>query len=146
MQDIDWQPPAHDHVRARSSNASNTRIDRETRGALDEVERSPTAIRARLDELDREWNVDRALMLNFAIAGTISGALSMRNLLRDGSFGVWGALFFTQMTFLAHHALRGWCPPLPVLRRLGFRTAREICAERAALEKRLLQLESDVPF
>ena len=32
------------------------------------------------------------------------------------------------------HALQGWCPPLPVLRRLGFRTQNEIERERYALE------------
>lgn len=31
------------------------------------------------------------------------------------------------------HALQGWCPPLPILRRLGFRTTQESEQERAAL-------------
>lgn len=36
--------------------------------------------------------------------------------------------------FLLQHALQGWCPPLPVLRALGVRTAEEIGAERTALK------------
>ncbi|WP_431303387.1 hypothetical protein [Sediminicoccus sp. BL-A-41-H5] len=36
--------------------------------------------------------------------------------------------------FLLQHALQGWCPPLPILRRLGVRTAREIERERTALK------------
>jgi hypothetical protein len=36
-------------------------------------------------------------------------------------------------TFLLQHALQGWCPPVPILRRLGYRTAREIFEERLAL-------------
>ena len=36
--------------------------------------------------------------------------------------------------FLFQHAIQGWCPPLPVLRRLGFRTATEISEERIALK------------
>jgi hypothetical protein len=36
--------------------------------------------------------------------------------------------------FLFQHALQGWCPPVPVLRRLGFRTMREIDTERYALK------------
>jgi hypothetical protein len=36
--------------------------------------------------------------------------------------------------FLFQHAVEGWCPPIPVLRRLGFRTAREIDIERVALK------------
>ena len=47
--------------------------------------------------------------------------------------GGWGLLFWTQMGFLVHHAVKGWCPPLPVFRRLGFRSAQEISAERVAL-------------
>ena len=36
--------------------------------------------------------------------------------------------------FLFQHAIQGWCPPVPVLRRLGFRTADEINQERFALK------------
>ena len=36
--------------------------------------------------------------------------------------------------FLLQHAVQGWCPPLPVLRRLGVRTADEINQERFALK------------
>ena len=36
--------------------------------------------------------------------------------------------------FLLQHAVQGWCPPVPVMRRLGFRTEREIDAERTALK------------
>jgi hypothetical protein len=36
--------------------------------------------------------------------------------------------------FFAQHALQGWCPPVPVMRRLGVRTAREIERERYALK------------
>ena len=93
--------------------------------------------RARLSELDREWNVDRALMLNFALVGGLSASLAMRSLKRTGRLGGWGAMFFTQIAFLAHHAIRSWCPPMPLFRRLGYRSSAEICAERVALEQRL---------
>jgi len=36
--------------------------------------------------------------------------------------------------FLLQHALQGWCPPLPVFRRLGFRTQAEMERERYALK------------
>jgi hypothetical protein len=35
--------------------------------------------------------------------------------------------------FLFQHAVQGWCPPVPILRRLGFRTAQEIEQERYGL-------------
>jgi hypothetical protein len=131
------QAPAADRIRAHSSPAVNKRIDRETRGAIEEAVRSPFATRARLDELDREWNIDRAVMLNFGIAGAFTALQTMRNLHRTGHVGGWGLLFATQIGFLINHAVRGWCPPMPILRRLGFRSAQEICAERCALEASL---------
>ena len=36
--------------------------------------------------------------------------------------------------FLLQHAIQGWCPPLPVFRKLGFRTRAEIEQERYALK------------
>jgi hypothetical protein len=141
MQDLDWHPPANDEIRERTSDRANRRIDRETLGALDQALSTPDGIRARLAKLDREWNVDRALMMNFAITAGISSALAMRNLARTGRIGGWGKLFFTQISFLAYHAAKRWCPPMPVFRRLGFRSDREIAEERCALETRLAQLE-----
>ncbi|HEY5935425.1 MAG TPA: hypothetical protein VIU61_12335 [Kofleriaceae bacterium] len=136
----DYQPPSTDMIRERTADSANRKIDRITRGAIAEAEDSPAQIRARIAEIDREWNVDRALMANFAIAGAITGGLAMRSLKRTGRLGGWGKLFWTQMAFLFHHAARGWCPPMPVMRRLGFRSSREICAERCALEHRLREL------
>ncbi len=36
--------------------------------------------------------------------------------------------------FLLQHAVQGWCPPIPIFRRLGIRTASEIDSERYALK------------
>lgn len=132
-----WNPPAHDDVRARSSADSTRRIDRLTRAALAEVGDSPQRIRARMAELDREWTLDRALMLLFSGLGSLTASQAMRSMRDRKRLGFWGYLFWTQMGFLAHHAVRGWCPPVAVLRRLGFRTAQEIGAERVALARRL---------
>ena len=38
------------------------------------------------------------------------------------------------LSFLLLHAIQGWCPPVPVLRRLGVRTREEIERERLALK------------
>lgn len=126
-----------DGIRKHTRATSNERIDRETQASLDQVGDEPARIEARLAELDREWDVDRALMLNFAVLGGLSAGMTMRNLHARRELGGWGGLFITQMAFLAHHAIRRWCPPLPVFRRLGFRSAREINAERVELLKRL---------
>jgi hypothetical protein len=34
---------------------------------------------------------------------------------------------------LFQHAVQGWCPPVPILRRMGFRTIYEIEQERREL-------------
>jgi hypothetical protein len=88
----------------------------------------PLAIKDRLVELDYEWDVERAIEANAAIvgvAGLALGALVDRR---------WLVLPAAVGAFLLQHALQGWCPPVPVLRRLGFRTSREIEVERNALK------------
>lgn len=137
-----WRAPDHDGIREHTADTVNRKIDLITRGAIAEAEVSAWRIRARLTELDREWNVDRALMLNFAVAASVSSALAMRSLAQRGTIGGWGALFFVQLGFLAFHAVKRWCPPLPVFRRLGFRSAKEIASERCALEHQLSVLEA----
>jgi hypothetical protein len=38
------------------------------------------------------------------------------------------------LSFLLQHALQGWCPPLPILRRMGVRTRGEIDQEKYELK------------
>ena len=45
----------------------------------------------------------------------------------------WLVLPLLVQGFYLQHQLEGWCPPLPVLRSLGFRTPHEIEEERRAL-------------
>jgi hypothetical protein len=88
----------------------------------------PQAIERRLQELDREWDVERWLettAASLALVGTALGATVNRR---------WYALPAAVGAFLMQHALQGWCPPLPVLRRMGVRTADEINQERYALK------------
>jgi hypothetical protein len=126
-----------DRVRAHTPEPINRRIDRTTEGTVASVTRQGRdAVVRRLTELDREWDVDRALMANFAIVG---GAAYVAGLKRysQPSFGPRrkGLLYFVgvQMAFMMVHAVAGWCPPVSVFRRLGFRTRTEIETERAAL-------------
>jgi hypothetical protein len=123
-----------DRVRAHTAPAVLGRIDRSTRGAVAEAAQAeaPDAIHRRLAELAREWDVDRALMAFFSVAATAVLQLGLRK--RRGL----QALVQAQIAFLGLHAVVGWCPPLALFRRLGFRTTREIDAERDAL-RRLLE-------
>ena len=52
----------------------------------------------------------------------------------SSSLRPWFLLPGVAALFMVKHVLRGWCPPVPVLRRLGFRTAGEIARERYALK------------
>jgi hypothetical protein len=82
----------------------------------------------RLRELDREWDIERVLEANAAavgFAGIAMAAIGFRRFLR---------LSALVSVFLFQHAVQGWCPPIPLLRRLGIRTAREIEVERIALK------------
>ncbi len=118
----------YDRVRDHSPAHVNTRIDRRTEESLEQTLRAGSrAIATRLAELDKEWNVDRALMLTFSALGNIVHELEVRHDRR------WGWLLRVQMAFMGIHAAVGWCPPIAVLRRLGFRTQQEIDAERALL-------------
>ncbi|MEX0613239.1 MAG: hypothetical protein WD229_14055 [Pirellulales bacterium] len=98
----------------------------------------PAAIQRRLDELDREWDIERTLEANAAtvsLVGLTLGATVDRK---------WYALPAAVAAFLLQHAVQGWCPPVRLFRRLGFRTASEIEQERYAL-KALRGDFNDVP-
>lgn len=86
------------------------------------------AIDRRLAELDQEWDIERMLEANaatFALAGLTLGATVNRK---------WFLFPGVIASFLLQHALQGWCPPMPVFRRMGIRTASEIDYERYALK------------
>jgi hypothetical protein len=127
-----------DRVREHTSQRVNQRI---TRGINDNVERAVRggrdAIIRRLAELDHEWDVDRALMANFALLGGAAYAAGLERYSQSPLLGRKrkGLLYLVgaQMGFLLLHATVGWCPPLPLFRRLGVRTKAEIEVERAAL-------------
>jgi hypothetical protein len=121
-------PATDQRVPESTSGSANAAIAERSRERVRDCARRPAAIPARLAELEREWDVERVLETNaaaLALAGTLLGAFVEPWLL---------AVPAVVTLFLLQHALQGWCPPLPVLRRLGFRTSREISEERVALK------------
>jgi hypothetical protein len=115
-------------VPRHTSQEINQRIERETEERVRRLAANPAAIHNRLRELDDEWDIERMLEAN-ASALAFSGALLGASVDRR-----WLAVPILVGAFLFQHAVQGWCPPLPILRRLGFRTAREIDIERVALK------------
>ncbi len=92
------------------------------------AEEGPQGIERRLAELDEEWDVERCLETgasSLVLLGTTLGLTAHRR---------WLLLPLGVAGFLLQHALQGWCPPLPLLRRLGVRTSDEINQERYALK------------
>jgi hypothetical protein len=115
-------------VTSHTAREVNRRIEQEMVERIAHFSEHPNEIAARLDELDREWDIERAIEANasaIALIGIGLGATGDRR---------WFMLPALVAAFLFQHATEGWCPPGPVLRRLGFRTADEINQERYALK------------
>jgi hypothetical protein len=134
--------PHSDRVREHTAAAVNRCIDAMTRTAVEEnIRHGRDAIVRRLAELDREWDVDRVLMVNFAVLGGASFLAGMRRYAGTPPFARrrkgFLYLFGAQLAFLFLHGTAGWCPPVSLFRRLGIRTMREIEAERRVLQSAL---------
>jgi hypothetical protein len=115
-------------VERNTSDSLNRAIRQEIEASVRYHERNPGRIDDRLEELDHEWDIERTLEANaatLALSGALLGLFVDRR---------WTALPAVVSAFLLQHAVQGWCPPLPVLRRMGFRTPREINTERMALK------------
>lgn len=122
-------PPTSTRVELNTPSELNELIRTQADARIARLEQGRSVeIRARLAELDREWDIERVLQANastLVVLGTLLGARVDRRFL---------LLPAAVLTFFAQHALQGWCPPLPVLRRHGVRAAREIERERYALK------------
>lgn len=123
--------PTATRVAKHTTPAINRRISLDTYARLERIGNRRAAIQRRLEDLDQEWDIERAIEMNASsliLAGTVFGLTVSKRFF---------ALPLVVSTFLLQHAVQGWCPPVPVLRRLGFRTEREISDERHELLKRL---------
>lgn len=122
--------PTSKRVAMNTPEYLNARIRRNAEERLAHIAADgPEAFRRRFDQLDKEWDVERALMTFFStviLGGLALGAAKNRR---------WFALPAVAAGFLLQHSLQGWCPPLTPLRQLGFRTSREIENERHALKR-----------
>jgi hypothetical protein len=81
-----------------------------------------------MHQLDKEWDIERVLEVNassLALTGLVLGLTVNKR---------WLALPGIILAFLVQHGLQGWCPPVPLLRRLGVRTRHETDREKYALK------------
>jgi hypothetical protein len=120
-------PETTTRVAWNTAETINRRIAEQTEERIRHYAARPQQIDRRLKELDEEWDMERTLETNaagVALLGTVLGAINKRFLLLPGLVA----------GFLLQHALQGWCPPVPLFRRAGVRTAAEIERERYALK------------
>lgn len=109
----------------------NRKIARDMEGRLRYFAAHPDEVPERLKEIEREWDIERMIEANASVLAFTGVALGVA---RNAKWLVLPALV---TGFLFQHAIQGWCPPVPILRRLGFRTAYEIEEERQALKAML---------
>jgi hypothetical protein len=131
-------PKTSHRVQERTDPAVNAAIkERTERNIRIYSSAGPEAIAHRLEELDREWNIERALETNAAFLSLVGLTL--------GTFGSRKWYIFPAVIsgFLLQHALHGWCPPIAVFRRLGIRTAAEIEYERYLLKAKRGDFSTD---
>lgn len=119
----------NDRVRRHTGCAVQAKIDATTRQNIAVYAgQSRDAIDRRIAELDREADVEQVLEVNaslIALTGTVLGVTMNKR------FFLIPAVV---LGFLTEHAISGWCPPVPVFRRLGIRTRTEIDQEKFALK------------
>lgn len=120
---------SRDRVRQHTSNAVNQKIDEKMMAVVqDYARRSNAEITERIQALEREWDTERVLEANasvLAFSGLMLGLTVSPH---------WFWLPAVVLPFLFQHAVQGWCPPLPVIRRLGVRTPPEIAQEKYVLK------------
>ncbi|MEY2545296.1 MAG: hypothetical protein QOG48_413 [Verrucomicrobiota bacterium] len=118
-----------DRVRANTAAHINREIERRAaRHVVQAAGQADAAITRRINELDDEWDMERWLEMNasaLAFTGMVLGLLVNKKFF---------AIPAIVLPFLFQHSVQGWCPPIPILRRRGVRTRREIDAEKYALK------------
>lgn len=117
-----------DRVRRHTSETRREAIDSKTRENVRRHAAGASGTSRRIAELEREWDVERTLEANastLALTGAVLGTTINKK---------WFWLTGGVLGFLFQHATSGWCPPLPILRKLGVRTQGEIDQERFALK------------
>ena len=118
-----------DRVRENTAEEINRRLDmRAEDRVLGYAHSSSQEITKRIEELEREWSIERLIEAEASAMGLTGLALGVavsRKFLALPAF-------VASMVLL--HAAQGWYPLLPVFRRMGFRSRQEIEREKFALK------------
>jgi hypothetical protein len=118
-----------DKVRAKTPPEINQAIDMETTAMVKfYAGKTDYEISKRIEELDKEWDIGRIVEVRAATVSLIGMILGLKRSKK------WLILPTIASTFLLQYAIQGWCPPVSILRRFGFRTRQEIDLEKYALK------------
>lgn len=118
-----------ERVRSSTSSEKNRKIDRENIDTIRKYEnKSPEEIDRRIEELEKEWDMERLLETNMSTLALIGIALTIF------VHEYWIILPIIVLSFFLQHALQGWCPPLPIFRAMGKKTRAELDREKYALK------------
>ncbi len=85
-------------------------------------------ISERIKKLNMEWDTERVLETDAAVMIILSSYLGRK------TSGKWNYVTLIIGCCVLLHALQGWCPSLPIIRKWGVRTEDEINLEKMALK------------
>jgi hypothetical protein len=117
-----------DRVRQVTSPAANKKVAEKTQSnVVHYANETESVIQKRIEQLDREWDMERLLALNASVL-TLTGVV-LGSRVNKRWFWMPGVV----ASFLGLHAVSGWCPPVPLFRAFGVRTRMEIDKEKYGL-------------
>jgi len=122
-------PPTTHRVAAYTNPAVNEEIRRSTLENLSCLEDAEEEeLTRRIRSLNSEWDTERFVEAKAALC--IMGC----SLFGIAKSKCWSFITLITATFLLQHALLGWCPSAPLMRKMGIRTAEEIGQEKLVLK------------
>ncbi len=122
-------PPTTKRVACNTQPDINDKIRQHTLQNLDKYKGSiEEVISEKIENLNAEWDTERVLEADAALMIMITAFLGFRHNR--------GWLLFTTAISLSllSHALQGWCPSIPLIRKMGIRTSEEIYNEKTVLK------------
>jgi hypothetical protein len=123
-------PATSQRVEKHTKENINCKIDTYTNENINLYKnRGKAEISSRIKKLNHEWDIERVLETNAAIATFSTILLGLQTKKKK-----WFVLSGFISAFLLQHALQGWCPPLAIFRRIGIRTSSEIDEEKFYLK------------
>jgi hypothetical protein len=116
-------------VRKVTSSKKNSKIDALILANIKKYgAKSSAEISERIEELDKEWEIEKALNLNMAVVALMG--ITSSYLINPYAI----ILTIILLLFFIQHVFQGWCPPITILRHFKVRTRPEIDREKYALK------------